>query len=449
METPKKLIQELSDLTRNLDVLAKEIRGSNKINSESQKTLSKNLEISSKKKSETSAESNQNKNFLENLGKTIKASLPDASKIVGNSEGIGKKPGQRGQITKDLIGAVVGKFPNIPKMASGGKVNRPGVALVGEKGPEVVELQKGDSVNPLDKMSQLMKMEDEDSKSKKTQSDKGSSEIVSGTPKLGEFITNSFGVKVPAAEINKAREEYKKEYADEIAQDPNFLEEEVKSFIEGYRETMSVSDVQKLSGLVKSKEVQKPEGDTPGKKSKGVKNTEAGLQKSKGNKSENEKSNLQKSSMAFGEKIKSGLKGAYESSTLGKTVSGVKSLAKDFKEYAGGSSEMKNETTTLKDQSKSKSETAKPQTEVKKEAEARKETSPAMVQSSESKKEENKSSAPTSAVSSSSDKGKQTQISAQDIQDIKGLLAAINTTLNGPLAIKNNKPFRPTSSMLE
>ena len=445
METPKKLIQELSDLTRNLDVLAKEIRGSNKINSESQKTLSQNLEISSKKKSETSAESNQNKNFLENLGKTIKDSLPDVSKIIGKTEG----PGKKGQITKDLVSAVVGKFPNIPKMASGGKVSRPGIALVGENGPEVVQLQKGDKVNPLDKMSQLMKMEDADSKSKKTQPGKGSAEIVSGTPKLGEFVTNSFGVKVPADEIVNFKGRTSRDYADEIAQDPSFLEEEVKSFIEGYREPTSVSDVQKLSVPVKPKEAQKPEGDTPGKKSKGVKNTEAGLQKSKGNKSENEKSNLQKSSMAFGEKIKSGLRGAYESSTLGKTVSGVRSLAKDFKEYAGGSSEMKNETTTLKDQSKTKSEAAKPQAEVKKEAEVRKETSPAMVQSSESKKEENKSSAPTSAVSSSSDKGKQTQISAQDIQDIKGLLAAINTTLNGPLAIKNNKPFRPTSSMLE
>ena len=445
METPKKLIQELSDLTRNLDVLAKEIRGSNKINSESQKTLSKNLEISSKKKSETSAESNQNKNFLENLGKTIKDSLPDVSKIIGKTEG----PGKKGQITKDLVSAVVGKFPNIPKMASGGKVSRPGIALVGENGPEVVQLQKGDKVNPLDKMSQLVKMEDADSKSKKTQPGKGSAEIVSGTPKLGEFVTNSFGVKVPADEIVNFKGRTSRDYADEIAQDPSFLEEEVKSFIEGYREPTSVSDVQKLSVPVKPKEAQKPEGDTPGKKSKGVKNTEAGLQKSKGNKSENEKSNLQKSSMAFGEKIKSGLKGAYESSTLGKTVSGVRSLAKDFKEYAGGSSEMKNETTTLKDQSKAKSEAAKPQAEVKKEAEVRKETSPAMVQSSESRKEENKSSAPTSAVSSSSDKGKQTQISAQDIQDIKGLLAAINTTLNGPLAIKNNKPFRPTSSMLE
>jgi len=92
METPKKLIQELSDLTRNLDVLAKEIRESNKINSESQKTLSKNLEISAKKKSETSdkpgAEANQNKNFLENLGKTIKGSLPDVSKIIERRKGL-------------------------------------------------------------------------------------------------------------------------------------------------------------------------------------------------------------------------------------------------------------------------------------------------------------------------------------------------------------------------
>jgi hypothetical protein len=34
-------------------------------------------------------------------------------------------------------------------------------------------------------------------------------------------------------------------------------------------------------------------------------------------------------------------------------------------------------------------------------------------------------------------------------QDIKGLLAAINSTLSGPLSIKNNKPFRPTSNMLD
>jgi len=134
---------------------------------------------------------------------------------------------------------------------------------------------------------------------------------------------------------------------------------------------------------------------------------------------------------------------------LGSTINYISSLTKKKKEASVAESGMKNETTTLKDQSKSKSDPAKPQAEVKKETEARKETSPAVVQSSEAKKEENKSSAPTSATSSSSDKDKQTQISAQDIQDIKGLLAAINTTLTGPLSIKNNKPFRPTSNMLD
>jgi regulator of replication initiation timing len=52
MESSPKLLQELSGLTRNLDVLVKEIRESNKINSESQKTLSKTVENSVKKESQ-------------------------------------------------------------------------------------------------------------------------------------------------------------------------------------------------------------------------------------------------------------------------------------------------------------------------------------------------------------------------------------------------------------
>lgn len=443
METPKKLIQELSDLTRNLDVLARDIRESNKVNSQSQKILSKSLEISDKKKSETPAgDNNQNKNFLENLGKTIKNSLPDASKIIGKTEGDGKK----GQITKDLISAVVGKFPNIPKMASGGKVSRSGIALVGEKGPEVVDLQKGDGVNPLDKMSQLIKMEDKDSKSKKTQPGKGSSEIVSGSPKLGEFVTNSFGVKVPADEINKAREEYKKEYADEIAQDPDFLEEEVKSFIEGYRETMSVSDVQKLSGPIKPKEIQKLEEDSPKNKTKVNQNPFLKIPKSKEGKPESGKSKFQKSAMSFGEKIKGGLKDAYENSVLGKTVAGAKSLSK---EYSKGKSEMQNESPVLKDQSKAKPEAPKPNEEAKKEPEVKAPPSAEPAKQDSPSADKPSTSTPATAGSGSMDKGKETEISAQDIQDIKGLLAAINTTLNGPLLIKDNKPFRPKSNMLD
>lgn len=51
--------------------------------------------------------------------------------------------------------------------------------------------------------------------------------------------------------------------------------------------------------------------------------------------------------------------------------------------------------------------------------------------------------------SSQTSPSKEGGISPQDIQDIKTLLSSINTTLNGPLTVKDNKPFRPKSSMLE
>ena len=145
--------------------------------------------------------------------------------------------------------------------------------------------------------------------------------------------------------------------------------------------------------------------------------------------------------------FKETVKDEFGKTRLGSTVNYLSSLTKKKEDPAVAESGMKNETTTLKDQSKPKSEPEKPQAEVKKEAEAKKETSAA--QSPESKKEASKSSAPASAEGSASDKGKETQISSQDIQDIKGLLASINSTLSGPLSIKNNKPFRPTSNMLE
>ena len=500
METPKKLIQELSDLTRNLDVLAKEIRDSNKINSESQKTLSKNLEISAKKKPETSdkpgAEANQNKDFLENLRKTIKDSLPDVGKIAGKTEEPGK-----GQTTKDLVSAVVGKFPNIPKMASGGKVSSPGVALVGEKGPEVVQLQKGDKVNPLDKMSQSTKTEEgmflemlaRDEKEKK----EGSAEIVSGAPKLGEFVKNAFGVKVPKSEIDSERKklyEGDKEYYDEYPED---LEDDVQQFIKSYRETMSASDVQKLSVPFKPKEAQKPEEDTQKKEAKGIENTGGELQKKPANK----KFNLKESLMGLGEKIKGGAaavkspealnpegeaaavktpealnpkvgatsstdegspkksfkemaKEEFGKTKLGSTVNSISSLIKkkkdepvaDFSYLA--ESEMKKEELALKSEA-SKGTSSSAPTEKSPEAatpetkSSEKSTSPSGTPASTSTP--TSSNPPSSSGSTPSTEG----ISSQDIQDIKSLLSSINTTLSGPLRIKDNKPFRPKSSMLE
>lgn len=59
------------------------------------------------------------------------------------------------------------------------------------------------------------------------------------------------------------------------------------------------------------------------------------------------------------------------------------------------------------------------------------------------------STAPSTDKSSSSSTSKDGAITPQDIQEIKSLLTALNTTLSGPLMIRDNKPFRPKSSMLE
>ena len=60
-----------------------------------------------------------------------------------------------------------------------------------------------------------------------------------------------------------------------------------------------------------------------------------------------------------------------------------------------------------------------------------------------SSKESSKTSVP------SSEGYQKLEITKEDIADIKSLLVGINTALNSPLMIKNNKPFRPKSNMLE
>ena len=54
------------------------------------------------------------------------------------------------------LGELVGK---IPKFESGGVMDKTGVALVGEKGPEVVKLEKGSEVISNTKSSELLKKE--------------------------------------------------------------------------------------------------------------------------------------------------------------------------------------------------------------------------------------------------------------------------------------------------
>ena len=101
MESPK-LLQELSNLTRNLDVLVKEIRESNKINSESQKTLSKTVENSVKKESDASKKVSPEVKPSTQTPTSTPTNSPNQSIPAGNksnpaaSEGAGRVAKQAG-----------------------------------------------------------------------------------------------------------------------------------------------------------------------------------------------------------------------------------------------------------------------------------------------------------------------------------------------------------------
>lgn len=344
MDSPQKVLKELSDLTRNLDVLAKEIRDMSKGNATVAKAVVQSVET--KKEDSKSAATSAEK------------TTADAQKA------------QEGMFSK-LLGSVKKSF---------------------EEGNELFK-----------------------SASLKALSSAGKTLLETGSLK-----------EAAKSGISEAKDSAKKSAGDLAKQKAEQL--------------ITTSTTVNQAPDLKQKEKTSPTAGSPAAASAEVK-TPAALSPKVGATASTDEDSPKKS-------FKDVAKEEFGKTRLGSTVNYISGLTKKKKDSTVAESGMKSETTTLKDQAKAKSEPAKPQAEAKKEAEVKKETSYASVQSAEPKKGESKSSAPASAGSGSSDKGKETQISSQDIQDIKGLLAAINTTLTGPLSIKNNKPFRPTSNML-
>ena len=502
MNDISKILKELSNLTSSLGGLSKEIGKSNSISKDTNKNLSsliketrgkfseKNEEKKGdEKNSKNSSESiidildKQKNGFFKDLEKNNKSIFSDIEKLRVKPAEVEKKEigsDESGKITKDLLESVIGRISDVPKLESGGKIKGDGVALVGEKGPELVELKKGNTVIPQDNMSELLKMELDDMKRSQEKRAKAaenpvvdSSKMVTQTAKLDDVITNSFGVKVPNNEID----DYRKEISKDPEMDPSSIEEEVKNFIEGYRETFSVSDIQKLSEKSPKKE---------------IKPTEEKEETSKKEKpeSKNVKSSLKKINPKFqmGEGVlKEKANQIFEKTALGSTIKGIKSDYRDAdkkraEDYLSSASvqespeilsskskKEKNEnevkSKTEKNEEGVKSKIEKVETELKSKFKSKKKESqdkektetppdkePKNTITSETKSSEIKSMEKSESKEESkkkeSDKDKGSEISAQDIADIKSLLASINSTLNSPLNIKDNKPYRPQSNML-
>lgn len=421
MESPQKLFQELSGLARNLDVLAKEIRESNKINSESQKTQAKAVENSVKKETEsakkTTVESKQTSSSTSSPKKNPESSSSGAVGRTSKRAGLGalKAAGMsflKGGSIKDIAfaglkGGISEGKKSMVNEAIGGvstiQTRREELKNKEKPFPETKEDKKESVLDKLNPFKSRAKGEDKGSESPATKAEENKGFF-------GKLLDR----------INSKKEEGKKE--------ESRGGEESKSEIpkkEGKRGFFG-SLLDRLKPKEEPTETKSPEAA----------------------KADSSPKTLESKSTVKGE-----LKKAYEGSTLGKIVAEGKSLSKKIKERREGKSEMKKEEQTLKSESPKGAKTP-PASEKEK---SKSETSPDGTSKGASPTDSSKSASSGSASSPSDSKSSGTSnpksaeqgISPQDIQDIKSLLSAINTTLNGPLTVKDNKPFRPKSSMLE
>lgn len=372
------------------------------------------------------------------------------------------------------------------------------------------------------------------------------SKIISGNTKLNDFVTNSFGEKVPKNEIDARRKELLREDPEEYTKDPEALEEEVSAFIEGYRETFNISDLTKLNekakaekkeesplsvkdleAVLKSKKFESAEDElltsksgakiskTPNEIKSEIQNNKAeeklvsdfktleDLQKRSGEGNSEDQSNQStsnetkiisnessldvkknvsnesdksSSSGGFFQKIKENSLAALGSNTgrgvlekLGGSILGEsgqrlgsvlsqKSLMEKQKMEMGKLQESSpvsvkkiSEPVEMKKSAPSAPKNPEPsQKQEPSDSEYPKKAEKSETFSSSSAKDSETSSKDSTNVPSRDLESNQGMgITKGDINDIKSLLTSINIALNSPLMVKNNKPFRPKSNMLE
>jgi len=164
----QKILKELSSLSSNLDVLSRELRQNNKLLSDQKQVQTKILEDKADEKTEEKGDAKQpfDQKFFENFAKSLADNFQKGQGNLTSSitQTLGKelsgilqkkenKPAQIKPLPADdketnPINFLLNSLKSLPKMQDGGKVTSSGTAIVGEKGPEVVNLVQGSKVSP-------------------------------------------------------------------------------------------------------------------------------------------------------------------------------------------------------------------------------------------------------------------------------------------------------------
>jgi hypothetical protein len=488
MDLNKKLIDQLSDLSRNIKSLTSEVKenrniispenaGSNKENSKDNKNIESPDE--------------QNKNFLKSLENIFKKGIGEITKSSSIIKDIGKEKIKETKNNEPPISSVPLKaidkiIGNLPKFYKGGVMNKNGLAIVGEKGPEIVKLEKGAEVIPNEKSSSVMKTADQSVLEKKgptpDQVEKYKNELEkdnfykSNPDRLEEDLSTwkKSNKRKSQAEINSLieKEGYKNESV--TKETPTNLSETIKPVKGNVEEDKTIAKERSTENKasVKKEEPKKLE-DVTNPKSKESEKTPESEMKDKAKTFLKEKGVFEKGKdilLSQGKNIlenkislKDALKEKGTSSLMdnknqlvSKGIGSATSLLSNKNLREKGIDKIKslsekNQKSTISTES---SELKKPKPEIKKEepkeSEEPKKEKKEIVQKETPKKEEEftkKENTKSSSISlnKSSEKAEK-GISPSDLDDIKSLLGKIASLLEGPLSIETNEsPFRPDS----
>jgi ribosomal protein L29 len=462
-----KLLKEISSLSSNMDILFQELKEQNKNNSETSKGL-KDLASSIKDSSKGEGMEQTFKSFTDSFAKTFSeqnnkliSSLSEkiTQSFTGSvSDFLSNVPNQVAQVKagnspdfKSLLGGntikslVKTSSSKIPGLAQGGTVEKDGLAIVGEKGPELVQLSAKSSIMDNDAYEDA-----EDAllgvKREKSPLESALSKITTDATLVKEFL-------------DYAQDRLDESDRKELVSDPDYLKDEFDYFVsERGRETFTMEDVKNLT-----KPIEKSEESVPVIKAK--------IEEQKNNASvENsmpaltEKTDVstppvapatttvtaEKTSPSLAEKASANLSTASSIEAMRQQILNKlppEKRAQLESSLSSSKGALVKETTGLKE----KAPEAKPApTPAKTEEPAKKSTDELKSQLSSQMKELG------NQVTTANQKKEQMQMMGQgsqqsslnpkDVSEIKTLLASIYTALKSPLTISSDFPFRPNSN---
>jgi len=513
------ILKEMSALSSNMDSLVRELKEQTKNTAENTKSINdlvgeikgeikqKPTNIPDQKTDQTKLFQNlissfskeisrSNEMLQKTLGKELGSSLGDLTKNI-------LKPAEiKPNLPKNLDFMKILGLDKLPKLEEGGEIKKDGIAVVGEAGPEIVNLKKDQQV-----ISKEMTMQEIKKNEKTNPKEAQIQEVISGQDfaKLStkKTIKNWQGIEIPVAEIESHMKEYK-------AKNPDFDEDELnderEDFIEYYKKKKGPAEIEaeKVEFRQQIENIREKYGEEEAKKyeEKGglyipsaPKKTDVSSEKietkpslTEGKKKKKDPAEIEPEKESKKDKIKKENQKSIISPSKPKLLESLKERGKDIgsklkKDFTSKSNEFKQGfKQTLSGQvSPSELENAgsmaqkmQKLAEDMKAAQVKKETptlkkpeepknpskpSPTPAPPSQDQPVSMRSSETPSIPSKTQEVGKIEKVGKEsekkietlppeEIKEIKALLAGIYKVLSGPLRISNDVPYRPNSNVI-